>query len=153
MFQTSIQQHNGAKYFLKFKIIWKVIYPHCVWSPNVFESLSLSWGANSNCLFLLFFLNSRIPQWLKRVSVYEPNDAEINPIWHGGGGGHFYPPVLVGSDFFSWIFKFFGSENLHQSGYRTWVKSVQTAGYNSACTVFWHPAALSSSLSLVPWRL
>ena len=46
--------------------------------------------------------------------------TNLNPIWQGRG--YFYPLVLFGSDYVSWIFfqKFpenFGSENWHQSGY------------------------------------
>ena len=48
-----------------------------------------------------------------RVSVYEPNDAEINPIWHGAGG--FIPSSLfdqiLSADFFSKFPNFFGCEN------------------------------------------
>ena len=45
-----------------------------------------------------------------RVSVYEPNDAEINPIWYGAGGTFLYPLSLfdqiLSANFFSKIFNF-----------------------------------------------
>ena len=55
MFQTSTHQHNGAKYFVKFKMNWKV-HKFILIVFEAQESLDLG-GANSDCLFLLFFLN------------------------------------------------------------------------------------------------
>ena len=50
----------------------------------------------------------------KKVKIITHNNntssgypQKLNLIWHGGGGGHFYPLVLVGSDLVSWYFKKF----------------------------------------------
>ena len=53
----------------------------------------------------LGFLGPIDAAWLKENKVIgcpHPHlNSGINPIWHGGGGGHFYSLVFVGSDFVS----------------------------------------------------
>ena len=91
-------------------------------STDFINKFSLSY---QEWLFLFFFLNSQIPGWLKRIlagslyNVYEPNDAEINPIWHGGGGAFLSacPNWIRFCKLITKIPKIFEGKNLHQSGY------------------------------------
>ena len=54
------------------------------------------------------FISNHCAIFLLSTSIALPFFANFNPIWHvvgvGVGGGHFYPLVLVGSNFVSRIF-------------------------------------------------